>query len=157
MFTEKFFRQTHNDSCTVCTVGTKGLWLMVKLSVCFFWFIVWSVIGSFFHLFSEEGMQRHKNPWNETDLDSYERKPHHTYDSKFCCTIYIEYNNDVNAQWVFFRKIVLLSSKPGGNIVQQLTEINNQRPVLVHLDIFIEIECLFCTYFRILNYIKQFY
>lgn len=27
-------------------------------------------------------MQRQKNPakWNETDLDSYERKPHHTYD-----------------------------------------------------------------------------
>ncbi|CAM4583824.1 unnamed protein product [Leuciscus chuanchicus] len=28
----------------------------------------------------EEGMQRQKNPWNETDLDAYERKPHHTYD-----------------------------------------------------------------------------
>ncbi|KAK7160072.1 hypothetical protein R3I93_007889 [Phoxinus phoxinus] len=29
---------------------------------------------------SEEGMQRQKKPWNETDLDVHERKPHHTYD-----------------------------------------------------------------------------
>ncbi|XP_016099719.1 relA-associated inhibitor-like isoform X2 [Sinocyclocheilus grahami] len=30
----------------------------------------------------DEGMQMQKNPskWNETDLDAYERKPHHTYD-----------------------------------------------------------------------------
>ncbi|XP_056126187.1 relA-associated inhibitor isoform X2 [Rhinichthys klamathensis goyatoka] len=28
----------------------------------------------------EEGVQRQKIPWNETDLDAYERKPHHTYD-----------------------------------------------------------------------------
>ncbi|KAG1944650.1 relA-associated inhibitor isoform X2 [Pimephales promelas] len=28
----------------------------------------------------EEGVQRQKNPWNETDLDAYERKPHHSYD-----------------------------------------------------------------------------
>lgn len=33
---------------------------------------------------ADEGVQRQKTPakWNETDLDvSYERKPHHTYDS----------------------------------------------------------------------------
>ncbi|XP_042631042.1 relA-associated inhibitor-like isoform X1 [Cyprinus carpio] len=30
----------------------------------------------------DEGMQMQKNPskWNETDLDAYERKPHHTYE-----------------------------------------------------------------------------
>lgn len=39
---------------------------------------------------SDEGVQRQKTPgkWNETDLDvSYEKKPHHTYDSWFISVI----------------------------------------------------------------------
>lgn len=38
---------------------------------------------------SDEVVQRQKSPgkWNETDLDvSYERKPHHSYDSKLIST-----------------------------------------------------------------------
>lgn len=82
-------------------VGSKGLWLVVKLCVCHNEILFVSLLNNveslgfvnhlfphrFFDLLSEEGMQRQKNPskWYESDLDaSYERKPHHTYDSELC-------------------------------------------------------------------------
>lgn len=43
---------------------------------------------------SDEGVQWQKTPgkWNETDLDvSYERKPHHTYDSWFIYSYFLFY------------------------------------------------------------------